>query len=442
MEEGISSDQGVTRRAGAGGESASIESARRFLYDEDEPAAAAKMPATSNIPLPPTSLKEKKRVNPIVAACLSTCNTCRGYGLKRLCLALFFIGFVVLLAFGITSLAKTEKEHVRTKHVNKIAAQLEKSGISTKDQLATPGTPQNHALNWLANVDRAKAGSPFLEQRYALAVFFYSTSTDYSHIRPESDWRDQESWMTKKGICIWYGVECQAAEEGPRFDGNAAVTALKLADNKVGGSLPSELSALTDLVTLDLSQNALTGSLPKSLSTIKSLRYLMLRDNGLKGAIPKDFANFENLRELHLGQNELEGKIPNEIEHIATLKALGLESNQFVGTIPGLTDLESLSKFHMMQIQSPGYWLINSFVSQCDIHYFYASDILYLDNNKLTGEFPTSITKLHSLVEITIYNNHITGKLPDEIEELTKLGTYEKSATNNLDACLLYSCVA
>jgi hypothetical protein len=307
---------------------ASIESARQFLYDEDEPAPVG------NAPLPPANFKEKKRVNPFVAACMA---------FKRMCYAFALVGFVLLLAGGITALVKGEKEHVNTTHINAITAQLVDSGISTKSQLATEGTPQYHALNWLANVDKSKAGAPYLEQRYALAVFFYSTSQDPSHIHPEAGWVNQESWMTTKGICIWHGVECQGSNQGVKFDGNGAVTALNLIDNSLGGSLPSELSALNELSLLDLSQNKLTGTLPKALSTIKSLRSLMLRDNGLVGSIPKDYGNFENLRFLHLGQNKLDGKIPNEIEHIATLKALGLESNQFAGTLPDLTGMENLS---------------------------------------------------------------------------------------------------
>jgi hypothetical protein len=41
----------------------------------------------------------------------------------------------------------------------------------------------------------------------------------------------------------------------------------------------------------------------------------------------------------------------------------------------------------------------------------------------LTGEFPFSFTKLKSMVDFRLNNNHITGTLPSEIEKLTRLGT-------------------
>ena len=344
----MASEQGssVTRRAGAttedaaagSGTAASIESARRFLYDEDEGA-----PQPGNIPLPPTHFKEKKRLNPIVAACMATCSTCRGFGLKRLCYGLALIGGIMLLAWGISGLTREEREHVRKKHIRKVSEQLVDAGITTSAKLTEEGTPQYHALNWLVNVDKKKSGDPYLEQRFALAVLFYSNSDDLSHHDPDAGWENQDSWMTSKGICMWYGVECQLSPQGPIFDGDGAVTSLNLTSNDMVGELPMELVGLNELLTLDLSDNDIQGILHNDFVKLTSLRYFILRNNDIQGTIPAGFGNFASLRQLHLGGNSLEGSIPTELQHVATLKALGLEQNEFTGNIPGFEDLHKLS---------------------------------------------------------------------------------------------------
>jgi hypothetical protein len=357
MEEGTSP---VTRRAAGGategtGGTASIESARRFLYDEDEPPPAAA--SSANVPLPhPAAMrgstdlsKSRDRLNPFMAACMATGATCCK-SWKRILIVTVGMFAVLSLGFVIHTLVKGEKEHVSTKHMNKIQSKVVAAGVSTKSQLTTMDSPQYHALHWLANVDRANADSPHLLQRYALAVFFYSTSGSSEHIKPVAGWEKQDDWMTSKGICIWYGVKCETSDKGPTFDGDAAVTALNLADNSVGGSLPSELTALNELLTLDLSNNKMVGTLPNSLENLTKLRSLILRENGIVGSIPSEYGNFLNLRQLHLGQNKLNGKIPKELEHIATLRALGLDNNQFEGAVPDLEDMEKLGTMVLVEL--------------------------------------------------------------------------------------------
>jgi hypothetical protein len=331
-------EEGSVTRRGAGEpttSSASIESARRFLYDEDEPPPGN----PANTPLPQSQLrpayddkKSRPRLNPIVAACMATCQTCRGYGLKRL---LIVVG-LVLLIIGFSSLAGGEPR------IEAIANKVVEAGISTTQQLTTEGTAQYHALSWLSNVDKTNPDNPHILQRYAMAVFFYSTSGSSDHVNHVSGWQDQESWMTGKGICIWYGVECQMSDNGPRFNGNGAVTSLNMTGNSVGGSLPSELTALNELLVLDLSNNKLTGTLPAALSSMKSLRDLMLSNNELQGRLPSEYGKFANLRMLHLGKNKLNGAIPRDLEHVATLRQLGLENNGFEFAIPSFLDMQKL----------------------------------------------------------------------------------------------------
>lgn len=48
----------------------------------------------------------------------------------------------------------------------------------------------------------------------------------------------------------------------------------ELYNNRISGTIPSELGNLTDLVSLDLYSNNLTGPIPASFGKLKKLRFL------------------------------------------------------------------------------------------------------------------------------------------------------------------------
>jgi hypothetical protein len=67
-----------------------------------------------------------------------------------------------------------------------------------------PGSPQDLALQWLLHNDTATNacdGGDRIRQRFALAVFYYSTKG--------SDWeKGKTSWLGPSDECTWYGVVC------------------------------------------------------------------------------------------------------------------------------------------------------------------------------------------------------------------------------------------
>jgi hypothetical protein len=405
---------GITRRGAdenpmATSTSSSIENARRFLYDEDEVPAGnpsnTPLPMGNSAAFPPfptpragsTNLsKRNDRMNPVAAACMSTLTTCRGYGSRRLLLLMGGVGLLLVTIWGISA-AVSGKESVKPQRVQEIHAKVLELGVTSQQDLETPGTPQYHAVQWLANVDKQKlrANDPFLIQRYILAVVFYSTAGTEEHIEPIGNWKNQSLWMTSAGFCSWYGVECALDPNGPVFDGNGVVTTLDLNHNSLSGNLPSEIAGLDDLLKLDLSVNSLTGSLPMSLGKLSRLMDLILRENQLSSTLPTEYGlHFSSLRQLSLGENHLRGSIPRQIEHMTNLMELGLENNQFNSYVPDLRDLVKLN----------GLWL---------------------EGNMLDGPFPESVTKLTSLVELNLSGNHITGVLPTALDKLTALGTYQ-----------------
>lgn len=332
--------------------SKSIESARRFLYDEDEPPIGnpANTPISSRTSLSEAHLggdgsKTRNRLNPFVAAVMSTFSTCRNFGLKRLLIAAVGTGVILLLALGVSALRGRNNGGEKENPVRRAALQkvVVNAGIATESALSDPETPQYHALSWLANIDESKLDSSFLLERYALAVLYYSTAGTFDHVDPKGFWTKQDNWMTTKGICTWHGITCGLSPD--TYEGDGAVTALELAGNFLQGSFPSELAALSKLITLDLSTNNVVGHLPSELQELSDLRYLFLGQNNLINTIPSEFGRFSNLREVDLGHNHLSGTLPPAFPRLLTMRRLGLEYNAFHGTLPNMSNVRHISMY-------------------------------------------------------------------------------------------------
>lgn len=83
----------------------------------------------------------------------------------------------------------------RNRDINEIIASVSSTII--------PGTPQDLALQWLLNNDtstNACGGGDRIRQRFALAVFFFSTNG--------FNWTIKTSWLGPTDECAWYGLNC------------------------------------------------------------------------------------------------------------------------------------------------------------------------------------------------------------------------------------------
>lgn len=76
--------------------------------------------------------------------------------------------------------------------------------ITDVDVLSDPSTPQNKAYEWLVNDDSLQIDPctyPTVQQRYALATFYFSTNGD--------NWVDNGGWMSASQECEdWLGIDC------------------------------------------------------------------------------------------------------------------------------------------------------------------------------------------------------------------------------------------
>lgn len=76
--------------------------------------------------------------------------------------------------------------------------------------------------------------------------------------------------------------------------------------------IPSELSYLSELTSLNLTENVFTGTtIPTEMFTLSKLEYLDISNSGINGTIPTQILNLVALRDLHINSNNLVGTIPS-----------------------------------------------------------------------------------------------------------------------------------
>ncbi|PRQ58040.1 putative non-specific serine/threonine protein kinase [Rosa chinensis] len=88
------------------------------------------------------------------------------------------------------------------------------------------------------------------------------------------------------------------------------VKRIDLSSNRLTGEIPSEITHLVGLVSLNLSRNNLTGQIPLEIGKLKSLDSLDLSSNKIGGRIPTSLARIDRLTYMNLSYNNLSGEIP------------------------------------------------------------------------------------------------------------------------------------
>ncbi|XP_050285512.1 receptor-like protein EIX2 isoform X2 [Quercus robur] len=96
---------------------------------------------------------------------------------------------------------------------------------------------------------------------------------------------------------------------------------------------------------IDLSSNNLSGSIPIEISDLSELCFLNLSRNHLMGKIPEKIGSMKELESVDLSRNHLSGEIPPSMSNLTFLSLLDLSYNNLSGRIPSSTQLQSFDAF-------------------------------------------------------------------------------------------------
>lgn len=253
------------------------------------------------------------------------------------------------------------------------------------------GSPQEAALEWLIgditgegcdNLDEA-----MIIQRFALAVFYYSTGGD--------EWYNNDRWLSSADECSWYGIDC--------YHDDKVLAYFNLSDNNLSGTIPDEIKVLDSLEYLYLGDNSLTAAFP-DVSGLSSLRWINLDYNKFTGMISDKFDGLTDLYGISLSGNALTGSVP-DLSGLASLQYFYARGNQFTGQL--INALDSLANLIAIDFSDNAFTgTIPDLAGFRNLQYFYACC------NELTGTIPV-MTEMMNLSQITLGNNALTGTIPD-----------------------------
>ena len=199
---------------------------------------------------------------------------------------------------------------------------------------------------------------------------------------------------------------------------------LDLYDNDMTGSIPSKISALSNLQQLVLGANSLEGSIPDEIGQyMVQLTVLNLEANNLTGrAMPSSLSNLGNLTVLRLGNNA--AMEPDFLaEYVSTrwplLEELRLPGLRLRGNLNNV-DWRNLRNLRILDLS-------NNFLENFPVEITFCDDLEELnlsDNLELGGNVPSSINELANLKHLLLANAGLAGNLTASLGSLPKLGTY------------------
>ena len=212
-----------------------------------------------------------------------------------------------------------------------------------------------------------------------------------------------------------------------------------LADNDLMGTIPFEISWLSDLRELNLNRVYLHGTIPNQIgSKLSNLRLIQLYSNELTGTIPpwiigppsSSSSSSTNSGSSSSttsggganGDEVVVTALPMEEEYVLTnLEVVLLGENYFTGTIP---NSRTISKV-MTRLQFGGENFLTGTIPEELFDIKEEETNIYavsFSNNMLSGPIPTTVGKLSDSLRILDFNvNMLSGSIPSEIGLLTEL---------------------
>ncbi|XP_020982733.2 receptor-like protein 54 [Arachis duranensis] len=269
----------------------------------------------------------------------------------------------------------------------------------------------------------------------------------YEHECPNA-YPKMRTWENGTDCCSWMGVTCDSL--------SGHVIGLDLSCSALVGDIPSQISHLSKLQSLDLSwnsglkwkettwkrmlQNATvlreivldeTDMFSISLNPLSkwsfsfSLVTLSLRNTGIRGYLTSHILCLPNLYELQLyGNGNIQVHVP-KLNCSASLSFLDLSSCQFSGSQnpASFFNLTHLTYLHLSA---------NGFNGSIPPLLSNLQHLTHLDlsGNEFTGSFPSFLSNLPHLVYLDLSLNTLSGQIPNVFDRLTNLQSLRLSYNN------------
>ncbi|KAI3704321.1 hypothetical protein L1987_74538 [Smallanthus sonchifolius] len=222
---------------------------------------------------------------------------------------------------------------------------------------------------------------------------------------------------------------------GPEFvlwmlsDGCGELLEFNVSGNNISGTVPDGLRSCSLLEVVDISRNNFSGELPMdTFMNLSRLNSLMLGFNNFNGELPDSLAELPNLERFDVSSNEISGEIPAGIcggnGVFSSLKVLYVQNNKLAGSIP--STLSNCSELVSLDLS------FNSLTGIVPRSFRYLSKLedLIIWMNLLSGEIPEELMYVQTLENLILDFNYLTGSIPASLSNCTNLNWISLSNNN------------
>ncbi|XP_055801784.1 receptor-like protein 7 [Solanum dulcamara] len=186
---------------------------------------------------------------------------------------------------------------------------------------------------------------------------------------------------------------------------------LSLSGVNISSPIPVNMSS--SLRYVDLRYTNMQGVLTQSFFLLPNLETLLLRGNELlKGVFPNVHPRNTVLMELDIADTGISGELPDSIGTLSSLNILYLSGCQFSGSIPD--SVGNLTQIRELDFSD------NNFTSHIPSTIFNFTHLrsLYLSSNSLSGPLPNNASMLQNLKELDLSYNSLNGTIPSWVFSL------------------------
>lgn len=169
--------------------------------------------------------------------------------------------------------------------------------------------------------------------------------------------------------------------------------------------IPSSLSSLSKLSSLNASQNPITDF--SNLRNLSNLQELNLSKINLN-KVPNEINNFTNLKTLNLSNNLISQF--STLSTLSNLEWLSLEDNSLANIPSEITSLQNLIHLNLSRNNISGGTSILSSLNNLEQ--------IWLNHNKLSGNIPSEILILPKLMSLSLQSNNLEGEIPNNAPEI------------------------
>ncbi|KAF8028124.1 hypothetical protein BT93_E0896 [Corymbia citriodora subsp. variegata] len=202
---------------------------------------------------------------------------------------------------------------------------------------------------------------------------------------------------------------------------------LNLSNSKFSGKIPSDISWLSRLISLDLSSEWGFLELPNVGNFVQNftvLRELDLSYVNMSSPFPHVLANFSYLKSLKLAYTSLHGRFPVSIFQLPKLEVLEIKDNpNLSGFIPTLQWGNRLRSLSFGGVNFSGEIPVS-------IGNLVFLNKLSISDCNFSGSLPTSLSNLSRLAYLDISQNKFHGQIPASLANLTQLSSLDLSYNN------------